>query len=487
MKKITALLLLVSISVANIATIFAADIEPTNIVNNTQNTGLVEGMPSHEDFLELNAEAGILYDSVTDRVIYNKNANKKMYPASTTKIMTALVFLDYFEPDEIIVAGYEVNEVPLDSSRAGNEVYEASTVENLVRGLLLPSGNDTAKIVSYNTALRHTGKEYLSFAEAENIFVSLMNEKAQELGATGTHFSNPDGYHADDHYTTAYDMALIAKEAMKNATIAQVAQEAEFNGASADLPPNDDYKIVQHNWINRNELIGNGANSYEYATGLKTGFTSLAGECLVATATQGEENLIVVLFNEPEGKRWEDAIKLFEYGFNNYDLVEIISNTTPLTEIETLNHDKNVDGIASIVGTENKTMYISDEERNNILYDIQFIPERVEQTEEGEVKLKAPISKGETLGTIAFTVGDDVVYTGSVASSNDIEKSTLFKDFEYYFNNIIDFVFSWKIIPTVGAIGLITIGVLKIKNKFRRRPSRYKMPSQNRRRRRRRR
>ena len=209
-----------------------------------------------------------------------------------TKMLTSMVVLDNMDLNETITVDSSINEIPWDSSVAGLEYGEVMTVENLIRGLIIPSGNDVAAAAASAVAKKNLGKE-VSYSEAEQYFAGLMNEKAKELGCTDSNFVNPHGYHNDNHYTSAYDMSLIAQAAMKYDIIKTVAAEIKFSGNSAGKQKyNVSGKTVEHTWYSHNNLITNGADYYKYATGIKTGFTDQAGDCLAASATNGNENLM---------------------------------------------------------------------------------------------------------------------------------------------------------------------------------------------------
>ncbi|MGN1231492.1 MAG: D-alanyl-D-alanine carboxypeptidase family protein, partial [Anaerotignum sp.] len=130
------------------------------------------------------AASAILIEASTGTILYEKNPDQKMYPASMTKMLTALVAMDYFEPEELIQVGTEINEVSLDSSKAGHQVGETLTMKNAIRGLIIPSGNDSANVVAAAVARRTENDENLGFAKCEAVFTELMNQKAKELGAT---------------------------------------------------------------------------------------------------------------------------------------------------------------------------------------------------------------------------------------------------------------------------------------------------------------
>ncbi|MFV0520415.1 MAG: hypothetical protein ACK5LY_09110 [Lachnospirales bacterium] len=428
-----------------------------------------------EPTLELNAETAILMDASTGRILYSKEMNKQMYPASMTKILTALVMLDYIGLEEEIKIGYEINEISLDSSRAGHEVGEVITGENLLRGLIIPSGNETANVVALNVALRETNKTYLDYDKAEEIFMEIMNEKARSLGAVNSNFVTPHGYHDPNHYSTAYDMALITQEALKYDILKEIAMEVEYTGLSAG----DNYQgtgiNVEHTWISHNELIKDGTYYYPYATGLKTGFTSQAGNCLSATATKNDVELIAILFNnENEAFRWADGRNLFEYGFNNFTYYDVLTKDEPFLTAAVNGMMLDKEPIVAVAPMENFKALLSEDQYNNLIYKVNYLPEflSTEVTEKGEPILLAPLTKGEVLGTITYTLNGEEIYTGNLVSGTDVLKRTLKSDFSYYFNIVKDFVFSWVFIPvlisTIAIISFIVNNIKRYKKRKRR-------------------
>ena len=155
---------------------------------------------------EVSAKSAVLINADTGRILYQKNQNDRMYPASMTKLLTSMVLLDNMDLDDTITIDYSINEIPWDSSKAGIAVGEVLTVENVIRGLIIPSGNDIANAAASAVAKKALGNS-ISYDKAEEYFTGLMNKKAKELGCTGSNFVNPHGYHDDNHYTTAYDVA----------------------------------------------------------------------------------------------------------------------------------------------------------------------------------------------------------------------------------------------------------------------------------------
>lgn len=240
-----------------------------------------EGLPSPPS---VSAKQAILIDAESGEVLYEKNADEKGYPASTTKIMTALVALDLCRQYDISIK--EEVKIPKEAVGVeGSSLYlkagEKKTIEELLYGVMLRSGNDGATALA---AVMGGNTDH---------FIRLMNEKAESLGCTGTHFVNPSGLFDEDHYTTARDLAAIARSAMKNKTFRKVVETKSWK-----------------EYTNKNKTVF----QYEGATGIKIGFTKQSGRTLVASAKrQGVELICVVL---ADGNWFNDAYGLMDYGFD---------------------------------------------------------------------------------------------------------------------------------------------------------------------------
>ncbi len=251
----------------------------------------------------------ILSDVTNNRVLYSKNADAKCYPASLTKLMTAIVAVENTPADAVFTVGDEIYMIDPQSSRAYLTVGTRLMLHNLLQAMLLPSGNDAAYSIAVQVGRLIKGDDTLDKNAAVTAFCQKMNEKAAALGCKGTHFSNPDGIDADDHYTTAADMLKIAACALQNETIAAVVATPEVTTTLLSG------QTV--NWKNSNRLIQeNNAFSYAGATGLKTGSTDKAGYCLAASAQrEGKTCIAIVMGAEYESGRWEDASGLLDISF----------------------------------------------------------------------------------------------------------------------------------------------------------------------------
>ncbi|MCJ8008046.1 D-alanyl-D-alanine carboxypeptidase family protein [Lederbergia wuyishanensis] len=250
--------------------------------------------------VHISGEAAVLMDQNTGKIIFSKNQNAKLYPASTTKLLTALVVLDGRAPNEKVKIGKEVYLQTEGEARVGLFEGQVQTVEELLAAMLLQSGNDAARSLAVYTAIQD---KKMSEPEAIQYFADLMNTKAKEIGANHSNFVNPHGLHDENHFSTAYDLALIAKEAKKNKIINSLVSQQI-------------YSTKTHTYKNRNQLLDpNSSYYYEDATGLKTGFTDQAGYCLISSANRGSKNLISVVLHSGKESMWTDSISLLDYGF----------------------------------------------------------------------------------------------------------------------------------------------------------------------------
>lgn len=271
---------------------------------------ILSSFPAHAQEPWLTAHAAIVIDAATGAEILGKNADTIMYPASTTKIMTALLAVERGDLDKTVKIGQEVNMIAWDSSRAHLRPGDTISLRDLLYGMMLASGNDAAYAVAVHIA--RIAKPHFSETAAMKDFVAMMNERARELGAVDTNFANPDGYPHPRHYTTARDLALIMAAAMEYPEFREIVQTANYR-------PQTWRGERARAWNNGNYLIhGDSGFFYSKATGGKTGYTVPAGFTMVATAREEELELVAVALNTDADGRWLDTINLLEYGFENY-------------------------------------------------------------------------------------------------------------------------------------------------------------------------
>lgn len=400
------------------------------------------------------AASAILVEQSTGTILFDKNAKEKMYPASMTKMVTALVVMDHFNADELITVGTEINEVSLDSSKAGHILGETLTVKNLIRGLIIPSGNDSANVLAAAVAKKVENNPNLSFAESQDVFAKLMNEKAKELGAVNTHFTNAHGYHDENHYSCAYDMALFARAFLDNSTLTEIANEKSFSGNGADnmFVQGEGMKTQDYAWRSHNLLITDNEYNYSYASGIKTGFTNEAGHCVSAAAEKDGNTLIAIIFNSPDPGRWVDAKSLFEFGFNSYEKVELGKVAMPLEEVPLTKHNRLEGDNLNVVFNRDVVTYLPIGAGSKVTTTTVYEEKYLDENKDGTFKLKAPIAKDEKVGTVSFQMDGKTVMTEDVYAGREVTKGTIWSNIKYFFKNFTSIVFSKN--------GLIGLGVI---------------------------
>lgn len=349
--------------------------------------------------LAIESPAAILIHSDTGTVLYEKEASTRMFPASTTKIMTAILVLEsgHALSENAVVSQSAVSSISDIYSHASLQAGEQFSLEQLLHVLLIASANDAANVLA----------EYI--AGSLPAFADMMNKKAIEIGCTNTHFVNPSGIHSDDHYSTAYDLSLIGRYAMQNNTFRKI-----VNKTSCSLPTTEKYPNEDRTFANTNALLmSNSSYYYPYAIGIKTGFTTPAGNCLVAGGMHdGLEFITVVLGsfeNNEISQRYSDTKKLFDFAYSNYSI-------RPL---------RNKNDVVGVVEISNAT---ADTKDLNILCDKDIsVFMNVENEVFPEIILKesllAPIQVGDIVGNIKYNVSG-TSYEANLIAGNNVEKET---------------------------------------------------------------
>lgn len=256
----------------------------------------------------VSAESAILMDVDTGSILYAKNIHKKSYPASTTKLLTCLIAMERGNLDDMVTfSDTAVFSVPGDGSNIGMDVGESITLEQSLYGILVGSANEVANAVG----------EYI--AGSIDDFVALMNERATELGCTDSHFMNTNGLHDDNHYTSVYDLALISSAFFQNDMLCKIGNTARYEFTATATQP-DDFILR-----NKHRLI-TGEEQYDGILGGKTGYTDQARQTLVTCAEQNGMRLVCVVFKEDSPSQFTDTVELFDYGFHNFQLMNIAEN-----------------------------------------------------------------------------------------------------------------------------------------------------------------
>ena len=309
--------------------------------------------------IDVDAGAAVLMDSVTGKVLYEKNGYTQMGMASTTKIMTAILAIEYGNLDDIVTVSS--NAAGLEGTSMYLALGEQVKMEDLIYGLMLPSGNDASVAIA-----EHISGSVEAFAE-------LMNQKAKEIGANQTHFTNPHGLYDPDHYTTAYDLALISRYAMQNPVFEQVAS----TGTKA--VPWEGH--TEQKWLaNANKLL----NMYDGCDGIKPGYTPETGRTLVGSATRDGWRVITVTLNC--GNDWQEHMKMFDYAFNLFQVNKFAYQGMPMSTVRV----KDGSEIEVPIGIQGE--YAEVEPKNTEIHTSYQVT--VDQP------VSAPVEKGQQLGTV---------------------------------------------------------------------------------------
>ena len=257
---------------------------------------------------QVSAQAAILMDANTGVILYSKNIHERLYPASTTKIMTALLAMENGNLDDMVEFSQDaVFSVPTDGSNMGIDMGESITLEECLYGIMVASANEAANAAG----------EYVS--GSIDGFVTLMNERAEEMGCNDTHFVNPNGLHDPQHYTSAYDLAVISSYFFRNEMLCKISNTPRYHFEATSTQPDDFYKNNKHKLIN-------GEVPYDGILGGKTGYTDDSRQTLVTCAEQNGMRLVCVVFKEESPDQFTDTVELFDYGFHNFQVLNISEN-----------------------------------------------------------------------------------------------------------------------------------------------------------------
>ena len=393
MKKICLIIYLLSIFVLSNFKVYAVNEE--DVVKENEN---VEEVKNTLD-LAKNATSAIMLESSTGEIIFQKNANEKRPPASMTKMMSMLLIMENIEKGNLTFEE-EVTASAYASSMGGSQIFlkagEKMKVEDLLKGIAIGSGNDATVAMAER------------IAGTEEAFVKLMNDRAKELGLTNTNFKNSTGLDAENHYSTAYDMSVIARELVKHKKI------LEFTGTYEDYLRKDSASPF---WlVNTNRLV----RFYKGVDGLKTGYTKEAGYCLTSTAEKNNMRLITVVMNEPSTQiRNGETSSMLDYGFNMYSVNKILDTDTSLQKSKVeLGNDLEVE----IVPTEEvKILNNKNSDERKVTYELELNT------------IKAPVKKGNIVGKIKVYEDNKVINEINATVKYDVDKANIFK---IYYRNL---------------------------------------------------
>ncbi|MGI5849133.1 MAG: D-alanyl-D-alanine carboxypeptidase family protein [Christensenellales bacterium] len=355
--------------------------------------------------------AVMLIDVDSKQVLCEQRADDQIKPASTTKILTCILALEKCSLDDIVKVGPEGDWTGSAYSLLGTRNGEEIKLRDLLYGMMLASGNDAAATVAIHVA------------GSTEAFSQMMNNKAQELGMTGSHFINPHGVDKDNHYVTARDMSKLVLYAMKNQQFREIVKTPTYDMPSTNV--NRAKTIENTNFL----LIKDKPEYFRYANGIKTGSTPDAGGCLVASASKDDMNLIALVYGDQtadRSDRWRIAKDLFEWGFDRFETVELATllKTAEPVQIQVENYaaDDAGDGLLEFKRPEVASTYVTLEKTTvqGILDGTDSIDSKPSYMK--DLPLRAPISEGDILGTVTYSskATEEIIFIDNLIASRDV-------------------------------------------------------------------
>ena len=387
-KKIVICLIIIILNILNCISIFAAEEEKLIYYD--------ESLKS--EFENITAPNVLLGKTDTNEILYGKNIDEKIYPASLTKLLTAILVVENCELDEVAkVSENAVKSIPSGYVTANLQIGEELTIEDLLYAMLVPSANDAANVLA-----EYVGGNIESFS-------SMMNTKAKEIGCTNSNFSNPSGLHQEEHISTAKDLFLIANQAIKNETIRKIVKTVKYT-----LPQTDSYSGNPRIFTTTNYLIQPNLNKFymENCIGGKTGYTEYAKNCVIEFAQQNDINLTTVVLGETakvKGSKFIESKEMFEYIFKNYSERKIAEKGKEYKKIE-IKKAKRGEEILKTLYNSNLSILVKND-----------LDEKIEENSEYYL-IEAPINKGEIVGKINYKYGKNN-YSIEIIAENDVKKS----------------------------------------------------------------
>ena len=389
-----------------------ADDEDEEEIRQEEVNEIVESAATPINEPQINARAAIIYDRSTKQIIWGKNEMEKRAMASTTKIMTAIVVLENANLDDVVTISKKA--AGTGGSRLKIRAEDKIAVRDLLYGLMLRSGNDAAVALA-----EHVGESVEGFA-------GLMNKKAEQIGLKNTHFVTPHGLDDENHYTTAYELAILTDYALENSTFKKI-----VNTKSTQIRINEN----PMNIYNTNELLG----VLPGVDGIKTGFTNNAGRCLVTSCTREKNQIItVVLGCDTKKQRTSDSTKLIEYAYKNYKRIDIeqmvkkeFENWKQINENRIyINKAKNKKMELELGSIEKKVIPIKNDKQKDINFEINVI-----------YNFEAPVEKNSKIGNIVIKNKDSVIEIVDIICANNIEKKTISDYIVEFIGNIANYKF----------------------------------------------
>ena len=360
---------------------------------------------------EITATSAAVIDCIDGKILYSKNMEEKLYPASLTNVLTAILVVENCNmQDTVTISQSAIDNVQSGYLTAKIQEGEILTVEQLLNLLLISSYNDVA-----NALAEHVGG-------TTEEFVEMMNKKAKEIGCTNSNFVNCNGTHDENQYSTAHDMALIGKYAMQYDEIKEITGNIYYELGATNV-----YEKTDRLYQTTNEMILSGSkNYYRYASGIKTGFTTPAGYCVMIYSVKNDIPLVsVVMKSTTSDSRYEDSKKILEYAYENNTIKTIAKAGTNLQTVNIKNASQDTKKLNVLLENDVIAVVNVENEENTIEPKIQI-----------NDKLKAPIEAGEVIGTVSYEI-EGKTYTANLIAENKVEKSKVGTTFIFIFIGLV--------------------------------------------------
>lgn len=367
----------------------------TLIMTFIPNTTFAQGIPT------ISAPNGVLIDYETGQILFNKNAHEQTYPASTTKVMTAILVLENANLSDTVTIDYDLY---VDGSSMYLLKGESFTVEELLHALLIRSANDAAEALA------------IHIAGSVEEFADMMNQRAKELGALNTNFTNPHGLPDSKHVTTAYDLAMIAKHAMKFDLFREIVSTNMLTFEPTEQTPETRYYRNTNRFLwgtgIGNQILYDGKYidiKYDIIDGIKTGYTGDAGSCLISSGVRDDYRVISVVLGAEGIEVYKDSRTLIDYGHENFSLISLTNNNSESLVASILEGKQ---GSVDLSIANEKMYAISKDINSNDIKQNVLINENIE----------APITKGQVLGKISYSLNGEILEEVDLIANSSIKK-----------------------------------------------------------------
>ncbi len=345
----------------------------------------------------ITATSAAVIDCIDGKILYNKNMDEKLYPASLTKILTAILVVENCDLQDVAtVSQHAIDSVEYGYLTANIKAGEQLTVEQLLNMLIISSCNDVSNVLAEH------------IAGSTEAFVEMMNKKAEEIGCTNSHFVNCSGEHSENHYSTAHDMVLIGKYAMQYDEIKNIANKISYR-----LGPTNVYDKDDRLYETSNEMILSGSsNYYRYVSGVKTGFTTPAGYCFMGYSVKNDMPLVsVVMKSTTSNSRYDDTKQILEYAYANNTIRTIAEMGTNIQTVNIKHATKETQKL-NVILDKNVIAVVNIENKN------KSVEPKIQLNNE----LNAPINKGQIIGKASYEI-EGKTYTTNLIAETAVEKS----------------------------------------------------------------